>query len=689
MANELTVEKSDLEYKKNSKNHKTFGMCQKRLVVRRGQPFHITIYFHGRGFEASVDKLYFTVETGPHPNEAEGTKAKFALTDSLQEGTWTASVVGQEDNKLSLTISPPASAPVGFYKLSMETFTGSHNKTSSITSFVLLFNPWCQADSVYMEKDDCRREYVLNQNGIIYQGSYKCINMIPWNFGQFEDGIIDICFALLDMNPKFLKDPGRDCSRRNNPVYISRVISAMVNCNDDKGILYGRWDNNYKEGISPMEWIGSVDILRRWKKSGCYPVKYGQCWVFAAVACTVFRCLGIPARVITNYKSAHDSNANLSIEIYRNEKGETLWNMSEMIWNYHCWTEVWMTRPDLKQEFNGWQALDPTPQEKSEGTYCCGPASVKAIKNGEVNTKYDAPFVFAEINADLVEWIKREDGSNERLNTATMVVGLMISTKAVGSDQREDITHHYKHLEGSMEERETYKKANHLNKLAAKEEHPEEKQKIRIKVSPDMNKGNNFDVFGVINNISSEEQNYWLLLSARTVSYNGRLGPECSKKEMSCVTVEPLSEIKIPLRIMYSSYSDHLTESNLIKVNMLLQHQQTHTFMMAERDIYLMNPNINIRILGEPKKNRKLVAELSVKNPLQIPLLDCIFTVEGAGLIQEQKRVEISEPVEPESVAITRVDLMPRWSGLHKLIVNFESDKLKAVKGHRNVIVGL
>lgn len=26
-----------------------------------------------------------------------------------------------------------------------------------------------------------------------------------------------------------------------------------------------------------------------------------------------------------------------------------------------------MTRPDLKPEFNGWQASDPTPQEKSEG----------------------------------------------------------------------------------------------------------------------------------------------------------------------------------------------------------------------------------------------------------------------------------------------------------------------------------
>ena len=35
--------------------------------------------------------------------------------------------------------------------------------------------------------------------------------------------------------------------------------------------------------------------------------------------------------------------------------------------NFHCWVESWMTRPDLQPGYEGWQALDPTPQEKSEG----------------------------------------------------------------------------------------------------------------------------------------------------------------------------------------------------------------------------------------------------------------------------------------------------------------------------------
>lgn len=36
--------------------------------------------------------------------------------------------------------------------------------------------------------------------------------------------------------------------------------------------------------------------------------------------------------------------------------------------NYHCWNECYMTRPDLPAGFGGWQVVDATPQETSDGT---------------------------------------------------------------------------------------------------------------------------------------------------------------------------------------------------------------------------------------------------------------------------------------------------------------------------------
>lgn len=64
------------------------------------------------------------------------------------------------------------------------------------------------------------------------------------------------------------------------------LCPSQINCNDDKGVLLGKWTDGYEGGISPMFWRGSVEILRNWDTQACQPVRYGQCWVFAAVACT-------------------------------------------------------------------------------------------------------------------------------------------------------------------------------------------------------------------------------------------------------------------------------------------------------------------------------------------------------------------------------------------------------------------
>ena len=67
--------------------------------------------------------------------------------------------------------------------------------------------------------------------------------------------------------------------------------------------------------------------------------------------------------------------------------------------NFHVWNETWMTRPDLKKGFDGWQAVDATPQEESPqgGGYRTGPAPIKAIKEGN-SVPYDTNFVIAEVS---------------------------------------------------------------------------------------------------------------------------------------------------------------------------------------------------------------------------------------------------------------------------------------------------
>ena len=99
----------------------------------------------------------------------------------------------------------------------------------------------------------------------------------------------------------------------------------------------------------------------------------------------VCRALGIPCRSVTNYVSAHDTNHSLTVDRFFDEDGEEmksksdLWSanlgtperemvtLNDSIWNFHVWNDVWMSRPDLPRGYGGWQAIDATPQEASDG----------------------------------------------------------------------------------------------------------------------------------------------------------------------------------------------------------------------------------------------------------------------------------------------------------------------------------
>ena len=82
------------------------------------------------------------------------------------------------------------------------------------------------------------------------------------------------------------------------------------------------------------------------------------------------------------------------------------------------------------------------------GIFRCGPASVKAVKKGEVYLPYDTAFVFAEVNGDRIYWDVKEDGSMKATNVDKKCIGNSISTKEVLYEQREDITQDYKYREG-------------------------------------------------------------------------------------------------------------------------------------------------------------------------------------------------------------------------------------------------
>lgn len=680
MSPALEIERFDLNLLTNKVNHHTDQFKEERLIVRRGQPFCVTLSLKPGGDKFKPGRANFsvTVQTGPLPKKASDTEVKIAVSNgTVDSKVWSASAnPGPDEDSVLLTICSSADAPIGLYS-----FTLHHDgNQTSLGHFTLLFNPWCPRDAVYMKSKDKKDEYVLSQHGIIYRGTPKRIKGLPWNYGQFEEGILDICLKILDENPKFVSDADQDCSARKNPVYVTRVLSAMINSQDDRGVLVGNW-GEITSGVHPGEWVGSGDILRKWAESG--PVRYGQCWVFAAVACAVSRTLGIPCRVITNFGSAHDTDANLVIErLYDSSLSENL--CDDSVWNFHVWVDSWMTRPDLGTGFDGWQASDPTPQETSEGVFCCGPAPVKAIKEGELTKKYDAPFIYAEVNADVVEKLQLPNGKVVEISSSTKSVGQCISTKSVGSDERHDITHKYKYAEGSEEERKAFERAQHRNKLQKQGLEPG--LHLKVKLVEGMVVGSDFEIYALLKNNCMDSRTCTFMLSAKTISYNGKRGGSCGNSSQE-VDIEPGEERRVPLKLDYESYGPVLTADRLIQVTALTIDWKTMDVCKAQKNIVLDEPDINIQFSGVVRVKSPVTVELSLLNPLPEQLSKCSFTVEGVGLTESQPITVKVEDVGPKQEAEAHLELSPTSAGSTVLLVNFDSSELRNIKSFVNVDV--
>jgi len=190
-------------------------------------------------------------------------------------------------------------------------------------------------------------------------------------------------------------------------------------------------------------------------------VKYGQCWVFGGCLTSAGRSLGIPARTLTNFESAHESpNSDPNnmydrqLDMFFDASGSYLSTDGGSIWNFHVWCEFWLKRADLSvSSYAGWQAVDATPQERSDGLMQMGPASVNAIQALDTKTKYDSGFVASEVGSTVTKWIQYDTGKEQNprkkgfylLESDPSATGLKMSTKAVGTIYRNDITSTYKH----------------------------------------------------------------------------------------------------------------------------------------------------------------------------------------------------------------------------------------------------
>ncbi|XP_074506414.1 protein-glutamine gamma-glutamyltransferase K isoform X2 [Sebastes fasciatus] len=681
----LSVSSVDLLSSKTGQNrqeHHTDLYQEDDLIIRRGQTFQMELEFN-RPFNADNDKMHLDLKTGPLPLVAKGTHVIIPLVDYLEDERWEAKIVEQNGNKIKLSVNSPASAVIGLYGLTVTTSSAKDETATthdSSKNIVMLFNPWCEEDAVFLDDEEETKEYILNDIGRIYYGTEKQIGARTWNFGQFHEGVLEACLFILeksDMPP----------SGRGDPVNVVRVLSAMINAQDDFGVLVGNWSGNYADGVSPSAWSSSVEILRKYHSTNGTPVSYGQCWVFSGITTTVLRCLGIPARSVTNFQSAHDTDVSLTTDVYFDEDMEPIdYLNSDSVWNFHVWNDCWMARSDLPPGHGGWQAVDSTPQETSQGTFRCGPASVNAIRSGQVYLKHDSPFVFAEVNSDKIYWQKNLNATFRQIHIEKKAVGHCISTKAVGSDERADITHLYKHQEGSEEERiavETASRYGSKPEVYSMAMAEDVSVEVRMKgEGPRM--GADAQLSILVKNLSSEPRRTTLHSQVAVMYYTGVLKGTI-KKEQLPVELLPNEEKTIEWVLPYQQYQNQLVDQAALMLTLSGRVSETQQVLANQTTFRLRTPDLNITPLGKAYVGKEMAAKITFTNPLPRMLKAVVFRVEGLGL-QKGHEVVVGDVGGHSTVTLTE-HFIPTQPGPRKLVASLDCKQLTQVHGVADIVV--
>ncbi|XP_078099861.1 coagulation factor XIII A chain-like [Sander vitreus] len=664
----LSVQEVDMCQQTNQPQHKTASYNTPNLVVRRGQEFLVRVTFNRPLAQNDDFQLEFLI--GEDPSASRGSQVAVTFNSRLG-GPWSGRIVQSQDVTVTLGITPTPDAIVGRFRTYVAIVAGTgmqRTQRNTATDLYMLFNAWCKDDAVFLPNEAERNEYVLNDHGAMYQGSFDAVTTRDWVYGQFERGVLDACIYIMDASRMPISD-------RDNIIKVIRMGAAMINAQDDNGVCIGNWSDDYSMGRSPTSWTGSVQILLQYAKTGV-SVGYAQCWVFAGVFNTFLRALGIPARTITNFVSAHDSNGNLKTDLICLTDGSPdEKNTKDSIWNYHCWNEVFIRRDDLPPGLGGWQVVDATPQETSDGYYRCGPASMNAIKQGLLCHPFDAAFVFAEVNSDVVFHKRDRYGTLTPYWVEKDYIGKAVYTKAVGSNSLNNITQYYKYPQGSAEGNKTKERADEYGMERDQSELPETTLSIfinarQVKLGQDVNLQVDF------HNHSDVPKTIQANLACSVIFYTGVRASHLKYHNFT-ITV-PANQMKREMvKITANEYMPYLGTQRYL--HFIVTGQTEDDSVTTIKVLELQIPTLTVTLSGLPQVQQEMFANVTFTNPFNFALKACRLSMEGAGVMSEKTRLD--KVIEPQASISWKESFNPRLAGKRCLVAVMDCSNLCEVRG--------
>jgi len=698
-------------------------------IYRRGQPFFMNLTFQGRNFDPSRDVLFINFYYGPNPSVPKRTRIVLPVTIqgdfSKAPSQWDARIHSHNGRFLTIQIHIPAHCQVGQWYCVIETAFKDMPKFRwqyrCPEAMFILFNPYCPDDCVFMDNEEMRDEYLMNDNGKIYMGGFRSVKSRPWVFGQFDDCMLPTACLLLEMSRL-------THSERGNPFKVARAMSSMIqaarngSCRDNKhfdysdGVIEPKYeDENFRGGMSPHAWTGSVQIIEEFLRGGASPVRYGHCWVMAGLMTSLCRALGLPARPVTAYVTAHDTQDSMTIERYVDRFGDMMErgpgrDQPDSIWAFHTWCDVWMMRSDLPYSYSGWQGTDPSRSHRDYRDMfsgSCGPASSEAVRRGDIGCNDDTDAFYACLNSH-VRYYYEDDNSEwgyAPFRQYRYPVGRFILTKAIGmyddygERDFEEISDMWRDYSRSDYERfnvfnscrgfrkdimncDYYGHSYNWNALPPMECGDvtfECMEPSRTFVGETM-----FCNMKIYNN-SNEMRTVQANLSSRACYYNGVMGTYL-KRCSGFFTLAPGDYEVLTLRLDPKEYESRMVDMGFVKLTSTAYVYETMHSFIDEYDFRFEKPYLHIEYLDEPQVGRECRVNFRFRNPMDVTLSDCYLTME-VGCSVRPRTMRCYRDVMPHEEFVHQMVYYPRRAGDRRMVATFSSRQLQDVTGQRRMFI--
>ncbi|XP_046896125.1 coagulation factor XIII A chain-like [Hypomesus transpacificus] len=315
--------------------------------------------------------------------------------------------------------------------------------------------------------------------------------------------------------------------------------------------------------------------------------------------------------------------------------------------------------------------------------YRCGPASVQAIKHGQICYPFDAPFVFAEVNSDVVFYSRSRDGTLTPVRVNISHVGRKMLTKAAGGRDSRDITDHYKFPEGSEEERTVMEKAEEFGCNRESVVLPE--ADVVLELPPlEVRVGEDFHLTLQLTNRSEKRRVVNGYVSGTVVYYTGVTSSEFLFKTPR-MTLDPMQTEKEVVPVLYKDYQKHLVEQSNLHFIVTGKVKETGQIVTAMRVVALRNPEIIVQVSGLARVSEEMMVLVEFTNPFSFSLEDVYVRMEGPGVMLPKKK-HYSLITAGQSITWTE-RFTPRRAGPTTLIASLDCAALRQVYGQTQLTI--